>query len=153
VQFRAANHEVGTGLADLNTVEHQDSVVLRDMLPAHLEAVLGEGFQTNTVTVDAVVDTLLHGWIHGTNLLDLILTQTSLRHQHAEDAIPALRSARYIGMPEPIWIRQRKDGMISGEVPAERQAGVGETEKANGSYRNTRRSVDAGIIQLPAWSV
>jgi hypothetical protein len=59
VEVRAAQHEMGTRLADLGAVHHQPDVIRRGMLTAHLEA-MSDGFQANIMAMLTLVDALPH---------------------------------------------------------------------------------------------
>jgi hypothetical protein len=109
MQVRATDHKVSGGLTDLHTVEHQSGMTLFDMRAAHLEAVLGKRLQTDAMTVEAGIDALLHGWIHG-DLLSFVLTQRKFRPEDADDAHPTVLNAQGTESPEPYGTRYWEDG-------------------------------------------
>jgi hypothetical protein len=62
VKGRSADHEVGTGQADLGAIRQQALVIGRGMLAAHPEAV-DRCLQAGPVAIKAVLNALLH--VHG----------------------------------------------------------------------------------------
>jgi hypothetical protein len=58
MQVGAAQHEVGARLANLGAVEQQPNVRRLGVPATHLQA-MGDGLQTNAVTIQAILDALL----------------------------------------------------------------------------------------------
>ena len=63
MQIRAAEHEVGVGLADLSAADHQPKVVRLRVPSSNDKAVIHGGMQADLVTFKTVADALFQGGI------------------------------------------------------------------------------------------
>lgn len=67
VQRRILQHEIGTGLANLRAIQHQNYVRHLCVLSALLQAV-SNGIQTDAVAIEAILNALLHFFIQSVEL-------------------------------------------------------------------------------------
>jgi hypothetical protein len=61
LEMRAAQLEIGRGLADLGAVHQESEMRCQDVFPAGLKAVVHRGLQTDLMAVAASINTGLHG--------------------------------------------------------------------------------------------
>ncbi len=60
MQWRRAQHEIGSGAADFRTIHHQPEVFRLDMPATRLQAMAHRHFLAGAVTVKTFIDALLH---------------------------------------------------------------------------------------------
>jgi hypothetical protein len=61
---RAAQHEIGAGLADLSAVHHQTEMGRLNVLTARFQTMRRRHLQTGFVAVETIFDALLHLAVH-----------------------------------------------------------------------------------------
>ena len=78
VHVRVAQHEIGSSLADVRTIQHQAKVMRLNVPAACFETVIHRHFATDPVAVQTVLNTFLHR-----------LVQSSMCHSFLRSVLPA----------------------------------------------------------------